>query len=358
MKAFSDLLQGPQEIGRGKAFWIAFSVLIAVLAGVPTFGTLGTVIGASYLLHTIPLALGLSLLWGYGGVLSFGQVAFYGVAGYTYGLIAGNLVGVTASTLLASLGALVVVAVVATAFGYFVFYGRVQMWIVPILTLVFTLVFETFMNQTAGLAWRVGNVRLGGYNGMTGIPSLQVGNLHFFGDAFYYLALGVVVIVYLFLRALVNSRFGHGLVASREDDLRTEVLGYDIRSLRLRTFIVSALLAGISGLLYVQWGNFITPASMGIFAAVLPIIWVASGGRDSLLAVAIAAYLLSYLQSELAGAGTQYALVIMGALLIVVMSFFPQGIVVAIARSPVFSLRRKAREVGEGSAEQRGGTPR
>jgi ABC-type branched-subunit amino acid transport system permease subunit len=348
MKALSHLLQGPQEIGRGPAFWVAFLVLVVALAVVPSFGTFGTVISFSYLLHTIPLALGLGLLWGYGGVLSFGQVAFYGVAGYTYGLIAGNLVGVAGSTLLASAAALVAVALLATAFGYFIFYGRVQMWIVPILTLVLTLVLETFMNQTAGLAWRIGNVRLGGYNGMTGIPSLQVGNTYFYGDAFYYLALVVAVVVYVLLRALVNSRFGHGLVASREDDLRTEVLGYDIRSLRLRTFIVSAILAGVSGLLYVQWGNFITPASMGIFAAVLPIIWVASGGRDSLLAVAIAAFLLSYLQSELAGAGTQYALVIMGGLLVVVMSFFPQGIIVAIARSPVFR-RRKRSPAGESS---------
>ena len=69
----------------------------------------------------------------------------------------------------------------AAVFGYFVFYARVQMWIAPILTLVFTLLLETFLGQTAGYQWRVGTVQLGGYNGMTGIPSFQLGELVFFG---------------------------------------------------------------------------------------------------------------------------------------------------------------------------------
>ena len=75
-------------------------------------------------------------------------------------------------------------------FGYFVFYARVQMWIAPILTLVFTLLLETFLGQTAGYQWRVGTVQLGGYNGMTGIPSFQLGDLVFFGYPFYYYVLG------------------------------------------------------------------------------------------------------------------------------------------------------------------------
>ena len=61
------------------------------------------------------------------------------------------------------------------------------MWIAPILTLVLTLLLETFLGQTAGYQWRVGTVQLGGYNGMTGIPSFQLGELVFFGYPFYYL---------------------------------------------------------------------------------------------------------------------------------------------------------------------------
>lgn len=331
MKRFYRLLDGPQEMGRGRLFWLAFVVIVAALAAVPAIAGFGLLISFSYLLHVIPLALGLCLLWGFGGVLSFGQVAFYGVAGYVYGIVGGNLGSMPGGTLIASAGGLLAVALLALIFGYFVFYGRVQMWIIPILTLVLTLVLETFMNQTAGMEWRIGSVMLGGYNGMTGIPSLQIGNLVFFGASFYYLALAVVLICYVLLRILVNSHMGYVLVASRENDLRTEVLGYDIRRIRLIVFVLSALLAGLSGLLYVQWGNFITPSSMGIVAAVLPVVWVATGGRDSLLAVAVAAFGLSYLQTELASAGSQYALVIMGGLLIVAMTFFPQGIIVSLA---------------------------
>ena len=75
------------------------------------------------------------------------------------------------------------------------------------------------------------------------------------------------------------------MLAIREDPLRTELLGYDIRARQLVVFVLAAVLAGISGLLYVQWGNYITPTQVGLLQAALPVIWVAVGGRDSLLAV-------------------------------------------------------------------------
>ena len=87
---------------------------------------------------------GLCLLWGYCGVLSFGQVAYFGIAGYLYGIIAGNLIGNPWGPLIGSVGGLAACAVVAAIFGYFVFYARVQMWIAPILTLVFTLAARDF----------------------------------------------------------------------------------------------------------------------------------------------------------------------------------------------------------------------
>ena len=81
------------------------------------------------------MALGLCLLWGYCGVLSFGQVAYFGIAGYAYGVIAGNFVGHSWGPMLGSLCGLVAAAIVAAVFGYFVFFARVQIWILPILTL-------------------------------------------------------------------------------------------------------------------------------------------------------------------------------------------------------------------------------
>src|SRR5690606_25709232 len=264
-------------------FWIAFVAILAAFLAAPAYLTEFEAYNISYYLLNIPMALGLCLLWGYAGVLSFGQVAYFGIAGYTYGIIAGNLMGNPWGPLIGSLGGLVAAALVAGIFGYFVFYARVQMWIVPILTLVLTLLLETFLGQTAGYQWRVGTVQLGGYNGMTGIPSFQLGDLVFFGYSFYYYVLIVVLLIYFGCRMLVNSRAGKVCVAIREDALRTELLGYDIRARQLAIFVLASVLAGISGLLYVQWGNYITPTQVGLLPAALPVIWVAVGGRESLL---------------------------------------------------------------------------
>jgi ABC-type branched-subunit amino acid transport system permease subunit len=92
------------------------------------------------------------------------------------------------------------------------------------------------------------------------------------------------------------------------------------------------MLAGLSGLLYVQWGNYITPSQVGLLQASLPVIWVAVGGRESLLAALMASYALNWLTYTMSSAGYQYALIIIGVLLVLVMLFFPDGIVVTIAR--------------------------
>jgi branched-chain amino acid transport system permease protein len=259
-------------------------------------------------------------------------VAFVGIAGYTYGIIAGNMIGNPWGPLLGSFGGLLACAVVAAIFGYFIFYARVQMWIAPILTLVFTLLLETFLGQTAGYQWRVGTVQLGGYNGMTGIPSFQMGDYVFFGYPFYYYVLIVVLACFIGSRMLVSSRQGQVMLAIREDALRTELLGYDIRARQLAVFVLAAVLAGITGLLYVQWGNYITPTQLGLVQAALPVIWVAVGGRDSLVAVAISTFVLNWLTFTLTSAGIQSSLVIIGFLLVAVMVFFPKGIIVTLGR--------------------------
>jgi len=129
----------------------------------------------------------------------------------------------------------------------------------------------------------------------------------------------------------VNSRHGKVLLAIREDAVRTEMLGYDIRARQWLVFVLAALLAALSGLLYVQWGNYITPSQVGLLSAALPVIWVAVGGREKLLAVVIGTYALNWLNYQLSSSGNQYALVIIGALLVIVMLFFPRGLVVTVA---------------------------
>lgn len=330
MERLIRLLNGSEDIGRGLSFWAIAAVVLAAFIAVPLYLSEFAAYNVSYYLLNIPMALGLCILWGYCGTLSFGQVAYFGVAGYAYGIIAGNLINHPLGPLIGSIGGIIAAMVLAGIFGYFVFFARVQTWIVPILTLVLTLLLETFLGQTAGYQWRVGTVQLGGYNGMTGIPSFGFGTYVFSGYAFFYYVLALVAVSYLLCRALVNSSFGKVLLAIREDALRTETLGYDIRVRQWIAFVLAAALAGLSGLLYVQWGNYITPSQVGLLAAALPVIWVAVGGREKLLAAVIGTYALNWVNYKLSSSGNQYALVITGTLLVAVMLFFPRGLVVSL----------------------------
>jgi branched-chain amino acid transport system permease protein len=354
MRGLFALLNGREDIGQSQIFWFMAGLVLLGFLLYPTQASGFAASNVSYYFLNVPLAIGLSLLWGYCGVLSFGQVTFFGVAGYVYGVVAGNLVETPYGTLLGSLAGLAAAALLAAVFGFFVFFARVQAWIVPVLTLVLTLLLETFLGQTAGYRWRVGDVLLGGYNGMTGIPALQIGSVVFTGDWFYFLSFGVTLFCYLAARMFVNSPHGKVLLAIREDAIRAELLGYDVRVWQLGVFVVASVLAGVSGLLYVQWGNYITPSALGLLQASLPVIWVAVGGRDSLLAVAISTFFINWFSYTLSSAGNQYALVIMGVLLVTVMLFFPKGIIVTLAQLPIWKkinfnpLRRRPIERSRG----------
>lgn len=326
-------LDGPQTLFNGPGFW---TVALALCIGLFLYPLFGSPFGASNLssfLLNVPLALGLGLLWGFCGVLSFGQMAFFGLAGYSYGVIAINLGGGSA-TLLAAAAAIGLTMLAGLVVGYFIFYGRVSSWIVPVLTLVLTLVLETFLGQTAGYEWQIGEALLGGYNGMTNIPSLEVAGLQFNGFTFpiYFLVLTASVGIYLATRILVNSHTGYVLVAIREDAERAELLGYDVRRYRLGVFTLAAGLAAISGVFYVSWGNYITPSTVGLLAATMPVLWVAVGGKASLTAVALSTVAIEALSDWLSVYSGEFAFIAMGALLVLGMSFAPDGILVTCTR--------------------------
>lgn len=335
-------LGGPQDLGRGPAFWVAFGIVALGLLVFPLFGSPFYLSNLAVFFIYVPMGLGLGLLWGYGGILSFGQAAFFGISGYVYGVVVQNLSQTPGASLLAVAAAISATVIVAALFGYFVFYGQVSAWIIPLLTLVLSLILETFMAQTAGYQWRVGHVLLGGYNGMTGIPSIQAGPLEFGGAsvALYLLTVVGMVLAYLGLRLLVNSHYGYVVVGVRDDVERTRMLGYNVARMQVTVFALAAGLAGLSGVLYVSWGNYINPASMGLYAATVPVIWTAVGGRSSLVAVALSTVALKWLADALAVRGGEYAFLIMGALLLATMLFFPAGIVVALNR-----LWRRARRL-------------
>jgi urea transport system permease protein len=326
------LLNGPQTIGRGVGFWSAATLTVVLAAVYPQFADKFAVANSAYFGVWVFMALGLGLIWGYGGTLSFGQTAFFGLAGYAYGVIAINLGVAHSYPFLALACALAIGTAFSALLGYFMIYGGINGVFVGIVTLSVTLGFATFMNQTAGPEWHIGRARLNGYNGMTRIPSLSIDwfdghRIRFDGANFYYLVLGLLVVTYLALRMLVNSRFGNVLVACRENAERTELLGYDIRRYQLIAFAIGGFLASLSGALYTAWGNFIVPASMALPAAAMPIIWVAVGGRQDVTATLIGTLVVLYVFQMLTVISQQYALIAIGALLVVTVLVAPGGYV-------------------------------
>lgn len=298
------------------------------------------------------MALGLCLIWGYGGSLSFGQTAFFGIAGYAYGVLTINLGDAYGLTLLALVAAVLISAVCAAILGYFLFFGRISGVFLGIVTLSVTLVMERFISQTAGPEWHIGTARLNGFNGMGAMPSLTIpwpgGPIVLFPDvALYYVTLVLLILVYLGLRVLVNSRFGNVIVAIRENPQRAEMLGYDVRKYQLGTFIIGSSLAGLSGVLYTSWGNYITPASMGMTAASLPIVWVAVGGRSDLTTTLFGTFLVLIGFQALTIYGSQYALVVMGALLVLTVLVAPSGIVASAVSLVSKRWMRKKAQSGE-----------
>jgi branched-chain amino acid transport system permease protein len=330
-------LEGPQTFGSGPAFWIVAAAVVAGAAAWAAFADGYTVGNAAYFLVWTFMAMGLGVVWGYCGALSFGQTAFFGVAGYGYGILTinfGSSYGFGVAAVLMSVAA---AGAVAAAIGYFMFFGRIKGVFIGIVTLSVTLVFETFMAQTAGPEWRVGSARLNGFNGMSGMPPLTVpwfgGDVVLYPDPpLFWVLLGLNVAVYLGLRMLLNGPFGNVLVAIRENPERAEMLGYDVRIYQLIAFTLGGALAGLSGALYTAWGQYITPSSMGLTAAALPIVWVAVGGRSDITATLLGALLVLWGFQTLTIYGSQYALVVMGALLLIVVLATPQGVVLGAMR--------------------------
>jgi ABC-type branched-subunit amino acid transport system permease subunit len=293
-------------------------------------------------------ALGLAAMWGYGGILSFGQTAFFGLSGYSYGIFTLNYGDAWFDSWVGLGAGLAVSVVVAALIGYMIFFGRIKGVFIGIVTLSVTLVLETFMAQTAGPQWTIGEARLNGYNGMGGMPQLTIpwpgGPLTIENTSFYYLVLILLLVVYAIMRRLLDGTFGLTLIAIRENPQRAEMLGVDIRRHQLLVFVLGCTLGGLSGALYTIWGSYITPSTMGLTAAAMPVIWVATSGRSSLGGAILGTALLVWLSQNLAIYGSQYALILLGAILLVVVLAAPEGLLPFITRH----LRRVAKRVDAG----------
>ena len=311
---------------------IAVTAAIAALAAVISeFQSLQITSWAIYGL----LALSLVLVWGHAGIFSFGQGALFGIGAYAYGVAAINLIGATSETFSAVAIAVAVAAIAAAFLGYFMFYGKVGDVYVGIITLATTLVLFTFLSSTAGPQYHIGEALLGGYNGMTGVPPLSYGTP---GEESKALSPGELLVftatlaglVTLGVYRLLRGSFGRVLAGLRENELRTQLLGYDIRFRKLVVFAIGGAIAGLAGAIYAAWAMFISPAVFGLQQAALVVIWVLVGGRTSVAGAFVGVVLVDGLASFLGGSGGNATPIILGAVLIGVVLLLPQGLVPAI----------------------------
>jgi branched-chain amino acid transport system permease protein len=286
------------------------------------------------------LALSLALIWGFGGILCFGQAAFFGLGAYTYAIAVINI-GESTGPLLLSI---FIPSLFAAALGYFIFYGRISDVYLGVITLTVTLILFNSINSTAGPEFHIGAARLGGFNGIPGIPPL---NAPFNKDrpldleGMFYLSTASVLIVYFGLKWLLASRFGRIIVGIRENEQRAELLGYDPRAYKLVTFVIGAALAGYAGCLFANWGAFVSPTIFGLAQSAQIIIWVIVGGRGTLIGPILGCVGIQWLTAALGanaptgGGGwaafTGNAPFILGAILIAFVLLVPKGLVPSLA---------------------------
>src|SRR3954452_23933233 len=167
------LLEGPQTLGRGRMFWSCFLVGLGAALTYPLFADSYDVGNFAYFLIWVFMALGLCLMWGYGGMLSFGQTFFFGIGGYAYGVLSVDLGGANGMALGNFVLAVLLAGLTAAVLGYLMIYGKISGVFFGIVTLSVTLALAFFLGQTAGPEWAIGDARLNGFNGMQGMTPLS-----------------------------------------------------------------------------------------------------------------------------------------------------------------------------------------
>ncbi len=313
-----------------KRFWVQLGA-IAVVGGVaivllPTMLELYTVYSLSVYLIMAMLALSLGLVWGVGGILSFGQSAFFGIGGYAYAICAIN----DGSSTLPLLLAIALPALVATLIGYFAFFGRVSDVYFGVISLTVSLILYNVVNSSSGDAYRIGKAPLGGYNGIPTVPSL---NVPFFPDMaldyeqFFYVVAIIVLVTYLGLRVLLTTKFGRVVFSVRENEVRAELLGYDVRLYRLAVFCVGAAIAGLAGALYAAWGNFIGPNVFSLGFSAQIIVWVVLGGLGTLIGPMAGAAIIQAITTWLGETKVIEPSLALGGIFLVAVLALPQGLV-------------------------------
>jgi ABC-type branched-subunit amino acid transport system permease subunit len=329
-----------------RSAWPGFvAVLVAMLAvmvGLPLVTGLFGLVQATVFIAMAVLALSQGFIWGYGGIMSFGQSAFFGLGGYTYAVAVMNMGDSTTPFILA----IVLPAVFAALLGYFMFYGRISDAYVGVITLTVTIILFNVVNSTAGDVYHIGNAPLGGFNGMPSVPPMNMPgdpSAPFDPQQFYYVCMGLLIVVYALLRLILASRFGRVAVAIRENETRAMLLGYDPRLYKLLVFTIGGGIAGLAGCLFTNWGGFISPTVFSLSQSAQIIIFVLVGGLGTLIGPILGAVAIEYLISIIGSQQTLNADLILGVVLVAFVLLVPEGVVPVLRNglSRLVPLRRR-----------------
>lgn len=330
---------GVRRLSGGRLHWAGVAVVAILLWMVPATtndfftGQLGR-----FLVFGLA-ALGLDLIWGYTGQLSLGHAAFFGLGAYAFGLILAKTDG-PALGLLAVAAGILLPAFLAFVMGRVLFYGNVVGAYFAIVTLLVSLILE----QTAISAIHL----TGGINGLFGMKPLTLGPFEIHGlFQSYYFIVACCVLAYVLCRILVVSPFGRAMDGVRTNERRVASLGYSTALIRTVVFTIGGAIAGLAGVLYVPLEAFVYPTQLGVAFSTSIIVWLAIGGRRSLVGAFIGAFIISYGQSTLADRYQEYWVLATGVFLVIIVLIQPRGIVGAIeglARSVRRSVRGRARD--------------
>jgi len=298
---------------------------------------------SGYLIYILPqymlygvMAMSLALLWGNAGILSIGQAGFFAIGGYTMGLCF-RWIGLVNPAYAALVIAPAIGVVLAGVLGYFLFRAGVRSAYFVLVTLAVSIMVEQVAVSQSQIT--------GGWNGMyidrmslTFGPWVQVS---LFDDApMYYFVLSLVAPTYALLRWLVESKLGKVLAGIRENEDRVTALGFDTSAYKTLAFMISGGLATFAGALYGTHANFVSPSLGGVLFSTEVVVWVAIGGRSSLLAAFCAAVIVASLSNYLSALFPGYWPLILGTLFIAVIIFFRDGVAGAFGRARRRALMR------------------
>ena len=292
------------------------------------------------------LALALDLIWGYAGILSLGHAAFFSLGGYAMGMYLMRQIGtrgVYGDPVLPDFMvflnwhslpwfwtgfnhfwfALPMMALapggLAFVFGWFAFRSRV--------TGVYLSIITQALSYALMLAFFRNDMGFGGNNGFTDFKDILGWDLH--ADrtrvALFVVTAVALAVSYLVCRAVVDSRAGRVLRAIRDAESRVRFLGYRVESYKLWVFVGSSVIAGLAGALYVPQVGIINPSEFAPINSIEAVIWVAVGGRGTLIGAVAGAVLVNYAKTYFTGALPEVWLYALGALFIGVTLFLPRG---------------------------------